>query len=102
MLIRGDRIPEKRAQDVLYIHDAMLHFVSAIEDELIPIWKRLYGTMTEAHRKSVRSGVDELFTEVNDIIRAAVEIAQPERNIDPEDMLRLCRDGFDELFGEAG
>ena len=102
LLIRDDRIPEKRAQDVLYIHDAMLHFVNTIEDDLIPIWKRLYDTMTEAQRKSVRSGVDELFTEVNDIIRAAVEIAQPERDIDPEDMLRLCRDGFDELFGDAG
>ncbi|WP_321908257.1 GSU2403 family nucleotidyltransferase fold protein [Burkholderia cepacia] len=100
VLIRDDRIPEKRAQDVLYIHDAMLHFGNAIEDELIPIWKRLQGTMTEAQQKSVRAGVDELFTDVNDIIRAAVEIARPERDIDPEDMLRLCRNGFDELFGE--
>nr|WP_249205822.1 GSU2403 family nucleotidyltransferase fold protein [Burkholderia cenocepacia] len=101
VLIRDDRIPEKRAQDVLYIHDAMLHFGNAIEDELIPIWKQLQGTMTEAQQKSVRAGVDELFTDVNDIIRAAVEIAGPERDIDPEDMLRLCRGGFDELFGEA-
>lgn len=102
VLIRGDRIPEKRAQDVLYIHDTILHFGNSIEEDLIPIWKRLEGTLTAAQRKSVKVGVDELFTEVNDIIRAAVEIPGPERDIAPDEMLRLCRDGFDELFGEEG
>ncbi|NTX28576.1 hypothetical protein HT746_15800 [Burkholderia pyrrocinia] len=102
LLIRGGRIPEKRAQDVLYIHDAMLLFGGAIEEELAPVWKRLEGTLSDAQRKSVDAGVEAFFTEVNDTIRAAADIPGPDRQIEPEDMLRLCRSGFEALFGEAG
>ncbi|MDN7178000.1 nucleotidyltransferase domain-containing protein [Caballeronia sp. SEWSISQ10-4 2] len=100
LLIREDRIREKRAQDVLYIYDAMYIFNGAIEDDLIPIWKSLDGTLTVAQRKSVRAGVKALFTNVNDIIREAVRIPT-DRRIEPDDMLKLCQNGFGELLGEA-
>ncbi|MGU7771828.1 GSU2403 family nucleotidyltransferase fold protein [Burkholderia sp. MR1-5-21] len=101
LLIRDDRIPEKRAQDVLYIHDALLIFGGAIEDELVPIWKSLEGALSDAQRKSVTAGVEGLFTAVNDIIRAAAEIPKSDRQIEPEDVLRLCQNGLQELFGGA-
>jgi hypothetical protein len=101
LLIRDDRVPEKRAQDVLYIHDAMLIFGAAIDDELVPIWKSLEGTLSDAQRQSVTAGVTALFNEMNDTIRAAAEIPNPDRQIEPEDMLRLCQNGFQALFGGA-
>lgn len=101
LLIRDDRAREKRAQDVLYIYDAMYLFGSAIEDELAAIWKDLEGTLTDAQRKSVSAGVGELFSKVNDLLREAVTIPS-DRRIDPEDMLTLCQMGFEVLFGGAG
>ncbi|UVE69241.1 nucleotidyltransferase domain-containing protein [Burkholderia pyrrocinia] len=102
LLIRDDRNPEKRAQDVLYIHDAMLLFGGAIEEDLAPVWMRLEGTLSAAQRKSVDAGVEAFFTEVSDTIRAAADIPRPDRQMEPEDMLRLCRNGFEALFGKAG
>lgn len=99
LLVRDDRPPAKRAQDVLYIHDAMLLFGGVIESELAPIWARLECTLSNAQRKSVDAGVGALFTEVNDTIRAASDIPRLDRPIEPEDMLRLCQNGFEELFG---
>jgi len=101
LLIRGDRAVEKRPQDVLYIYDAMYTFSGAIEDDLVRIWKNLEGTLSDKQQRSVRAGVDELFADVNDTIRAAAEIAKPGRYIEPQDMLRLCQDGFQALFGGA-
>ena len=97
LLIRDDRNPKKRAQDVLYIYDTMYVFGGAIESDLVPAWQSLAGTLTESQRKSVRAGVGELFTDVNDIIREAATIPT-DRKLEPEDMLRLCQNGFDELF----
>lgn len=100
LLIRDIRDPKKRAQDVLYIHDAMIIFGAAIEDELVPIWKSLEATLTDKQRKSVRAGVEELFTEVNDIIREAANIPS-DRRLEPDEVLVLCQNGFEDLFGEA-
>ncbi|TDQ93033.1 GSU2403 family nucleotidyltransferase fold protein [Paraburkholderia silvatlantica] len=101
LLIRDDRIPKKRAQDVLYVYDTLYMFGGAIEDDLAPIWRRLEGALTDAQRKSVRTGVEALFTDVNDITREAVTIPT-DRSLEPEDMLRLCQNGFEELLGETG
>ncbi len=100
LLIRADRDRRKRAQDVLYIYDAMVIFGGTIEDELAPIWKSLEPTLSEKQRKSVRAGVEELFTAVNGTIREAAAIPT-DRRLDPEDILRLCQNAFEELFGEA-
>jgi hypothetical protein len=50
-------------------------------------------------RKSVREGVRELFSKMNDVIREAAEIPGDKR--DPEEMLQLCGEGFGELFDEV-
>lgn len=100
LLIREDRARTKRAQDVLYIYDAIYLFSDAIEDELLPVWKSLEATLTDAQRKSITAGVDALFSEVNDLVREAVTIPT-DRKIEPEDMVKLCQIGFEELFGGA-
>jgi hypothetical protein len=100
LLIRDDRVAKKRAQDMLYIYDAMYIFNAAVGSDLSPIWKRLEETLDEPQRKSVRVGVKTLFSDVNDIIREAAAIPQ-DRKIDPKEMLHLCQDGFEELFGKA-
>ena len=76
-------------------------FGVAIGDELTPIWRSLEVTLTDAQRKSVKTGVETLFTEVNDTIRAAADIPRSDRYIEPVTMLRLCQNGFEELFGHA-
>jgi len=98
LLIRDRREGKKRAQDVLYISDTLKIFYGAIESDLVPIWPELEATLHANQRKSVREGVRELFSEMNDVIREAAEI--PDDNRDPEAMLQLCREGFEELFGE--
>ena len=79
----------------------MLLFGGVIEDELVPVWRRLEPTLSVAQRKSIDAGVGAFFTEVNDTIRAAAAIPRPDRHIEPEDLLRLCKNGFEALFGEV-
>ncbi|MEM5332092.1 GSU2403 family nucleotidyltransferase fold protein [Paraburkholderia sp. JHI2823] len=99
LLIRDKRVGQKRAQDVLYIHDTLQLFYGAIETDLVPIWKELEGTLHANQQKSVRDGVRELFSGMNDVIREAAAIPADKR--DPEAMLQLCREGFEDLFGEV-
>ncbi|MEM5373310.1 GSU2403 family nucleotidyltransferase fold protein, partial [Paraburkholderia azotifigens] len=101
LLIRDERRQQKRlANDVVYIHDALQIFYGAIDTDLVAIWKELEGTLHRNQQQSVRDGVRELFSEMNDVIREAVTIPT-DRRVDPDNMLRLCREGFEELFGEA-
>lgn len=99
LLIRSKRIGQKRAQDVLYIHDTLQLFYGAIETDLVPIWKELEDTLHPNQKMSVRDGVKELFSEMNDVIREAAAIPVDKRN--SETMLQLCTESFEELFGEA-
>lgn len=97
VLIRKDRVPRKQAQDVLYIHDCFFIFGNVIESDLRPIWKSLEANLTEPQKKSLRAGIVELFSDVNDIIREAATIPG-DRKLAPEDMLKLCQNGFAELL----
>jgi hypothetical protein len=99
LLIRDRREGRKRAQDVLYISDTLKIFYGAMESDLAPIWKELEATLHANQRKSVREGVRELFSQMNDAIREAAEI--PNHKRDPEAILQLCMEGFEELFGEV-
>jgi len=99
LLIRDIRSRDKRPQDVLYIHDALLIFGASIDDDLVPIWKTLKPTLSEAQQKSVRTGVLELFSRESDIIREAVTIAA-RSNLNPSLMLRRCQEGFEDLLGD--
>ncbi|WP_429364559.1 GSU2403 family nucleotidyltransferase fold protein [Paraburkholderia sp. GAS32] len=97
LLIREKRTPQKRAQDVLYIYDAMYKFNGSIEGDLAPIWTGLEGTLHPKQQQSIRDSVKELFSDVNDIIREAVTIPT-DRKLDPVDVLMVCRFGFEDLF----
>lgn len=98
ILIRDDRVPRKRAQDVLYIHDCLYIFGNAIESDLRPIWKSLEASLHDPQKRSLHAGIAELFSEVTDIIREAATIPA-DRTLNPEDMLQLCKNGLAELFG---
>lgn len=99
LLIRGKRVGQKRAQDVLYIHDTLQIFYGTIETDLRSIWKGLEGTLHPKQQRSVRDGAEELFSEMNDIIREAATI--PSEKLDPAEMLQLCKEGFEDLFGNV-
>lgn len=100
LLIRDGRVAKKRAQDVMYIYDAMYIFNAAIESDLAPIWKSLEATLDERQRKSIRVGVETLFSRVNDIVREAAAIPM-DRKLDPREIVHLCQDGFTALFMRA-
>lgn len=100
VLIRDGREPRKRAQDVLYIHDALITFGAVIGEDLVPAWKRLEGTLSVQQKRSVHAGVEELFGDVTDVIREAAGIPAGDRpNMDPAALVAVCQDGFEELFG---
>lgn len=98
LLIRDRRQGKKRAQDVLYINDTLKIFYGVIESDLVPIWHEPEATLHPNQRKSIREGVRKLFSEMNDVIREAAQIPDDER--DPKAMLQLCREGFEQIFGE--
>lgn len=98
LLIHDDRPRDKRAQDVLYIHDAFVIFNGAIEGDLAPLWKSLEAELTDKQRATLARVAEELFSRVNDTIRAAAEIRE-QLEIDPADILGVCRNGFEDLFG---
>lgn len=99
LLIRDKREGKKRAQDVLYSHGTLQLFYGVIGSQLVPIWRDLVATLHPNQRQSVDAAVKELFSEMNDVIREAAEI--PGDKLDPEAMLKLCREGFEELFDET-
>jgi hypothetical protein len=95
LLIRDLRAAES-ALRTFYI--SMMHLsCSARRSTILSRSKGLEGTLTDRQRKSVRDGVQDLFSEVNDTLREAAAIPS-DRRPEPEEMLRLCQLGFEELF----
>jgi nucleotidyltransferase-like protein len=90
LLIQTARPPAKRAQDVLYIHDALELFGAAL-----PVLKALWEdairpTLSEKTARSVVELSGESFSSVTDIIRNAARIPQ-DRALSPERLQAACR-----------
>lgn len=99
LLIHSGRPADKRAQDVLYIHDTLELFGGSLNelrrlwvDEIRPKIARRWARRAEAIAR-------ELFAEVTDTIRDAARIPQ-DRRLAPENVQRACEYGFDELLAK--
>lgn len=97
ILIHDRRSHDKRAKDVLYIHDTIETFganLLAIREQ----WQT--NILPTLHRKAVRKvecAAEEYFGEVDDIILEATRMATG-RNLTPEMVRELCTFGWQQIF----
>lgn len=99
LLIQNDRLPEKRGQDMLYIHDTIDLFAPNLS-ELGQIWREeIRPALPEKTVRRIEEMSRQLFAEVTDVIRDAVRIPQ-DRNLQPEEFRAVCEVGLSEIFEE--
>jgi hypothetical protein len=98
LLIHGSRKRDKRAHDVLYIHDTLELFGASL-DSLRALWvDQVRPAMSpKTARRAARIG-KELFSEVTDTIREAARIPQ-DRQLLPDRIRAACLYGLDEVLG---
>jgi hypothetical protein len=100
LLIHSGRPADKKAQDVLYIHDTLELFGGSL-GELRRLWvEEVRPSIAEKWAPKAESLAREVFVEVTDTIRAAARIPQ-DRRLAPEDVQRACAYGFDEILGHG-
>jgi len=98
LLIHSDRRREKKAQDVLYIHDTLKLFGGSL-GELRRLWvDEVRPTMAPKTAKKAETIAQGLFATVTDTIREAARIPQ-DRRLTPEDTQRACTYGLAEVLG---
>ena len=97
ILIHGRRTRDKRAKDILYIHDTIETFgsnLAAIREQ----WET--NVRPELHPKAVclvESAPEKYFRQVDDTTREAARIATG-RNLTPEMVRELCEFGWQQVF----
>ena len=97
ILIHEKRDRDRRAKDILYIHDTIETFggnLAAIREE----WQT--NVQPALHAKAARvveRATEEYFREVNDTIREAARIATG-RSLTPEMVRELCAFGWQQIF----
>lgn len=97
LLIHSHRQREKRAQDLLYIHDTFELFGASL-DELREGWlDQLRPRMPRKTANSAESVARDLVAEVTDTVREAARLPQ-DRKVSPESIRRACALGFEEIF----
>lgn len=100
LLIHSDRPRDKKAQDVLYIHDTLELFGGSL-GELRALWvQEVRPRLGDQWARRAETIAPELFAEVTDTIREAARIPQ-DRHLAPEDVQRACEYGFGEML-QAG
>jgi hypothetical protein len=97
ILIHNKRSLNKRAKDILYIHDTIQTFGSNL-----PLVREQWETSIRPalHKRAIRQierANEEYFREVNDTIRESARIATS-RNLTPEMIRELCAYGWQEVF----
>jgi hypothetical protein len=97
ILIHEKRDRDRRAKDILYIHDT----VETFGDNLPAIREQWQTNVRPAlHAKATRAvegAAEEYFREVDDAIREAARIATG-RNLTPEMVRELCAFGWRQIF----
>ncbi|TBR36473.1 MULTISPECIES: GSU2403 family nucleotidyltransferase fold protein [Dyella] len=89
LLIHDDRARDKKAQDILYIHDT-LELFAADMDRLSAIWRdEVRVAMHDNWVQNLLRAMDDVFGQTNDRIRDAAAIPQG-REIDPGRMRAMC------------
>ena len=100
LLIHKRRDAEKKAQDILYIHDTLELFGASLV-QLRTLWEEEVRARIPA--KTVKTAMDtatELFEKVTDAIREAARIPQ-DRRLLPEGVRATTQYGLNEVFGLA-
>ena len=101
LLIHKRRDADKKAQDVLYIHDTLELFGSSL-DKLRMVWEsEVRPKMSSKTAKRALGTALELFENVTDMIRNAARIPQ-DRNLQPENLRAAAQYGLNEVFGVGG
>lgn len=97
LLIHDRRIGNKKAQDVLYIHDTLELFGGALDD-LRALWvDKVRPTMPEKTAKRAEKAAVALFEQVTDTVRDAARIPQ-DRRLTPEVLRSACVYGLGEIL----
>jgi hypothetical protein len=98
LLIHKHRDADKKAQDVLYIHDTLELFGASL-DELRNIWEGgIRPTMPAKTAKRTITIASELFGDVTDTIRTAA-LMPADRTLQPKNVGRAIHYGLNEIFG---
>ncbi|HEY9133670.1 MAG TPA: GSU2403 family nucleotidyltransferase fold protein [Dyella sp.] len=97
LLIHDDRPGNKKAQDLLYIHDTLELFAPELE-HLTVLWHdEVRPSMHEKWVQRALQAKDALFGALNDRIRDAAAIPL-DRDLDPERMRAMCDAALDEVL----
>ena len=97
LLIHKRRDDNKKAQDVLYIHDSLELFGASL-DKLHKVWEgEVRPTMSPKTARRALATASELFENVTDTIRNAARIPQ-DRTLQPENLRAATQYGLEELF----
>lgn len=100
LLIQHLRTPDKRAQDVLYIHDT-LELFGATLDDLQRLWDNVVRpTLSPARQHEVVDLARSSFAAVTNVLRDAARIPQ-DRTLVPERMLALLQHGLHAILTSA-
>jgi hypothetical protein len=97
LLIHKHRDADKKAQDVLYIHDTLELFGASL-GKLRTVWEDEVRPKIPARTKKRAIAVaTELFENVTDVIREAARIPQ-DRRLQPENIRTATHYGLEEVF----
>lgn len=100
LLIHSKRPVNKKAQDILYIHDTLQLFGASLET-LRSVWEdEVRPKMAARTARTALTIAKEMFENVTDVIRDAARIP-PDRVLQPEDIRVASQYGIEELFGAA-
>jgi hypothetical protein len=90
LLIYDQRLPAKKAQDILYIHDTLELFGTQL-DVMGRLWRDVLApTLHPRQQRALLQTIDIIFGRLNDRIRDAAAIPA-DRELDPERMRQMCR-----------
>lgn len=99
LLIADRRAPDKRAQDVLYVHDTIELFAASL-NQLNEHWRS--SVRSALHKNTVAEilrAIDAQYGRVNDAMRRAASIPQ-DRSLTPERLQMRCAVGLKRIFAE--
>lgn len=100
LLIHGRRDANKKAQDILYIHDTLELFGGSL-DQLRTVWKdEVLPKIPTRTARTAMTTATQLFENVTDVIRDAARIPQ-DRRLQPENIRVASEYGLGEVFGPA-
>ena len=98
LLIHDLRARDKRAQDLLYIHDTLELFAEALDD-LAALWRdEVRRILHDNWIRDLMRTREVLCGALTDVLRDAARIPQ-DRELDPERMRAMCLAALGELLG---